>query len=234
MNFEFLIEDASGKVMLEILLPKIIDTNTHSYRIFSYKGIGSIPKGLHTSQDASKRALLNQLPKLLSGYGRTYQYNQKENVVVLVCDLDNKNKTVFLNELNEVLSKCKPSPQVCFCLAIEECEAWLLGDKDAIKKAYPKAKENILLNYKNDSICGTWELLADAIYAGGSVKLKKIGFIEIGLQKTIWAKTICPHIDVNRNKSPSFNYFKQRIQEYTENNFQGKAAYRSTFLNKRS
>ena len=37
MNFEFLIEDASGKVMLEILLPKIIDTNTHSYRIFSYR-----------------------------------------------------------------------------------------------------------------------------------------------------------------------------------------------------
>ena len=65
MNFEFLIEDKSGEAMLEELVPKIIDTNKHSYRIISYKGIGSIPKGLKTSQDASKRALLNQLPKLL-------------------------------------------------------------------------------------------------------------------------------------------------------------------------
>lgn len=76
MNFEFLIEDISGKVMLEELVPKIIDTTKNSYRIISYKGIGSIPKVLKTSQDASKRALLNQLPKLLSGYGKTYQYNQ--------------------------------------------------------------------------------------------------------------------------------------------------------------
>ena len=73
MNFEFLIEDISGKAMLKELVPKIIDTTKHSYRIISYKGIGTIPKGLKTSQDASKRALLNQLPKLLSGYGKTYQ-----------------------------------------------------------------------------------------------------------------------------------------------------------------
>ena len=75
MNFEFLIEDISGKVMLEELVPKIIDTTKNSYRIISYKGIGSIPKGLKTSQDASKRALRNQLLKLLSWYGKTYQYD---------------------------------------------------------------------------------------------------------------------------------------------------------------
>ena len=39
MNFEFLIEDISGKVMLEELVPKIIDTTKNSYRIISYKGI---------------------------------------------------------------------------------------------------------------------------------------------------------------------------------------------------
>ncbi|MBO7485541.1 MAG: DUF4276 family protein [Spirochaetaceae bacterium] len=214
MNFEFLIEDISGKTMLEELVPKIIDTNKHSYRIISYKGIGSIPKGLKTSQDASKRALLNQLPKLLSGYGKTYQYNQKDNAIIVVCDLDNKNESDFINELNHILQSCNPAPQANFCLAIEEGEAWLLGDIKAIKAAYPKAKDSVLNTYQNDSICGTWELLADAIYTGGSQKLKKVGFIETGLQKTIWAKNICPHMDINNNKSPSFNRFKQCVQEY--------------------
>lgn len=214
MNFEFLIEDISGKAMLEELVPKIIDTTKHSYRIISYKGIGSIPKGLKTSQDASKRALLNQLPKLLSGYGKTYQYNQEDNAIIVVCDLDNKNESDFINELNHILKSCNPAPQAKFCLAIEEGEAWLLGDIQAIKAAYPKAKENILNTYKNDSICGTWEVLADAIYSDGSAKLKKHGYSEIGLQKTIWAKNICPHMDINNNKSPSFNSFKQCVQEY--------------------
>lgn len=215
MNFEFLVEDQSGKEMLEIIVPKIVDTSCNSYRIIRYKGIGSIPKGLTTAQDASKRALLSQLPRLLSGYGKTYQFNQSENAIIIVCDLDNKDKSSFLNELNRVLDACDPAPQTKFCLAIEEGEAWLLGDIKAIKKAFPKAKEHILRNYKNDSICGTWELLADAIYSGGSVKLKKLGFVETGLQKTIWAKSICPNMDVNNNKSPSFNEFKKILEEYT-------------------
>lgn len=215
MNFEFLIEDMSGKTMLEELVPKIIDTTKHSYRIISYKGIGSIPKGLKTSQDASKRALLNQLPKLLSGYGKTYQYNQGENVVIVVCDLDDKNEISFMNELNSILQNCNPAPQTSFCLAIEEGEAWLLGDIQAIKAAYPKAKDKVLNSYINDSICGTWERLADAIYKGGSEKLKKAGFIETGLKKTEWAKNICFHMDVENNKSPSFNNFKQCIQKYS-------------------
>ena len=215
MNFEFLVEDASGKVMLENLIPKIIDGNKHSFRIICYKGIGSVPKGLKTAQDASKRALLNQLPKLLSGYGKTYRYNQNDNVVIVVCDLDNRDKNVFLHDLNTILNNCNPAPNANFCLAIEEGEAWILGDFSAIKKSFPKAKENILHTYKNDSICGTWEKLADAIYPGGSLKLKSLGYIEIGLQKALWAKTICPNMDVNNNKSPSFNEFKKTLKNYT-------------------
>lgn len=216
MHFEFLIEDISGKNLLEILIPKIIDDTIHSYRVISYKGIGSIPKNLKTSKDASKKALLNQLPRLLTGYGRTYQYNQSENVVIVVCDLDDKDEESFLLELNDVLKSCNPAPQASFCLAIEEIEAWLLGDLNAIKKVYPKAKDSVLSNYKNDSICGTWELLADAIVAGGAKKLKQLGFHETGLQKSNWAINICPYMDVNNNKSPSFNKFKETLEAYCE------------------
>ena len=216
MHFEFLIEDISGKNFLDILVPKIIDINIHSYRVISYKGIGSIPKNLKTSKDASKKALLNQLPRLLAGYGQTYQYNQSENVVIIVCDLDDKDKENFLLELNDVLKSCNPAPQASFCLAIEEIEAWLLGDFPAIKKAYPKAKDSVLANYKNDSICGTWELMADAIVVGGAKKLKQLGFHETGLQKSNWAIHICPYMDVNKNKSPSFNKFKETIEGYCD------------------
>ena len=41
MHFEILAEDASGKIMLEHLIPKIIDTDLHTYSIKPYKGCGS-------------------------------------------------------------------------------------------------------------------------------------------------------------------------------------------------
>lgn len=211
MHFEILIEDRSGEKMLELLLPRII-TEPHTYRIHSYKGIGKIPEGMRTVQDPAKRLLLDQLPRLLSGYGRTYRNRHNKNVVIVVCDLDNKNRDDFLDELRKILNACNPAPQTNFCLAIEEGEAWLLGDINAIKTAYPKAKDSILNSYRNDSICGTWELLADAIYSDGSKKLKKLGFAEIGKQKSEWAENICPYMDVNNNKSPSFNEFKRTLE----------------------
>jgi hypothetical protein len=39
MHFEILIEDISGKTALEILVPKIIDVEQHTFRIHAYKGM---------------------------------------------------------------------------------------------------------------------------------------------------------------------------------------------------
>ena len=47
-------------------------------------------------------------------------------------------------------------------------EAWYLGDQQALMEADPRAKRKVLDTYIQDSACGTWELLADAIYPGGS------------------------------------------------------------------
>ena len=43
--------------------------------------------------------------------------------------------------------------------AIEESEAWLLGDREALIAAYPDINLEILDTYVQDSQCGTWELL---------------------------------------------------------------------------
>jgi len=219
MHFEILIEDLSGKKALDILIPNIIGTE-HTFKVHSYKGIGRIPKNLVGNTDASKRILLTQLPKLLRGYGKTFA-NYPEDypaVVILVCDLDSKCLKGFRNELHTILNACNPKPETRFCVAIEEGEAWFLGDIPALKKAYPKAKDAVLNTYINDSICGTWEKLADAIFQGGSAALSKKGWQAIGAEKSIWAVKITPHMDVNNNASPSFGYFRTKIMALAESN----------------
>ena len=211
MHFEILVEDRSGKKALDILIPKIIG-NQHKFKVRYYQGRGNIPKNLKNPINAKRRLLLNQLPKQLSVYGKRYA-NDPTKVVVVVCDLDNNCLKTFRQELFRVLNACNPRPETRFCIAIEEGEAWLLGDIPAIKAAYPRAKVNILNSYQNDSICGTWELLADAIFAGGSKALGKRPWYVIGREKSIWAQKIAPEMDINPNASPSFCYFRDKIRE---------------------
>lgn len=212
MHFEVLVEDLSGKEALEVLIPKIVGSD-HSYNIHPYKGIGRIPKGLKGG-DADKRILLNQLPRLLNGYGKTFaSYPESYPVaVILVCDLDDKNLAVFLEELGGLLENCYHRPETRFCIAIEEGESWFLGDLSAVYAVYPNAKRSVLNKYVNDSICGTWEILADAVYPGGASRLKEQGWWAAGAEKTEWAKAIAPHMDVDNNKSPSFCFFRDCLR----------------------
>ena len=216
MHFEILVEDQSGKKALEIIVPKIIGSED-TFTIRWYKGIGRIPKNLGTNPDASKRILLEQLPRLLRGYGKTFAGYPEDYLaaVILVCDLDDKCLKSFRKDLHAILYSCDPKPITRFCIAIEEGEAWLLGDISAIKSAYPKAKDAVMNGYVNDSICGTWELLADAVFPGGAAKLVAKGWQAVGKEKSIWAERISPYMDVNNNASPSFIHFREKINELT-------------------
>lgn len=214
MHFEILVEDQSGKKALDILVPKIIGTS-HTFIVHPYKGIGRIPKNLGVKNDASKRILLDQLPKLLRGYGNAFASYPADYpvAVILVCDLDVKCLKAFREELINILNACNPKPETRFCISIEEGEAWFLGDIPAVKSAYPKAKDAVLNAYMNDSICGTWERLADAVYIGGSSALSAKGWQTVGAEKSQWAEKITPHMDVTKNASPSFAYFKNKLLE---------------------
>ena len=215
MHFDILVEDQSGKKMLDILVPKIIGPD-HTFTVKAYKGIGKIPRNLKTSADPAKRALLAQLPKLLQGYGRTYAGYPADYqaVLILVCDLDNRCHKSFRKELFNILDQCKPQPDMQFCFAVEEGEAWFLGDITAVKAAYPKAKDAVLAGYINDAVCGTWERLADAVYPGGAQKLASSGYQKTGAQKSAWAERITPLLDIENNQSPSFCYFRDTIKHY--------------------
>jgi len=197
MHFEILVEDESGKIALNSIIEKILGPHgqDHTYRIISYKGVGRIPKDLRGATDPQRRILLDRLPKLLRGYGKSLQ--NLPAVVVVVVDLDDKDCQLFKQEMINVLGDCNPQPTVLFRIAIEESEAWLLGDRNAIKTAYPSAKEQVLNTYVQDSICGTWEQLADAIYPGGSQRLKRLGWPHTGTAKCEWATNISPHLDLD-------------------------------------
>ncbi len=134
MHFEILVEDVSGKIALESILQKILDPNgqDHTYRIISYKGIGRIPKNLRGTTDPQKRILLDRLPKLLRGYGKSLQ---------------------------------------------------------------------------------NFPATADAVYPGGSQKLKELGWPHTGKAKCAWANNIAPHLDVENNQSRSFQVFRDGIRD---------------------
>lgn len=210
MHIEILVEDSSGKVMLDVLVPKILGErgSTHTWKIHHYKGIGRIPSGLSTQGDPAKRILLDQLPRILRGYGKTPGID----AVVIVLDSDRRNCVDFLAELKALVAHCCPAPNTLFRLAIEEMEAWYLGDRGALMTAYPKAKIRVLGTYSQDSVCGTWELLADAVYPGGSTAIKKAGWPLPGQVKHEWAKKISPLLSVEHNQSPSFCKFRDGLR----------------------
>ncbi len=212
MHFEILVEDQSGKIALQVLLEKIIGPNgqEHSFKIHAYKGIGRLPKKRQGVTSPQKRILLDRLPTLLRGYGKSLQHVTA--AVIVVVDLDRKNCGLFKQELLDILNSCKPKPTTLFRIAIEEGEAWLFGDKDAIKKAYPAAKNQALASYRQDSICGTWEKLADVVYRGGAHKLKQLGWPYTGQAKYEWAKMITPHMDVDNNAPKSFQVFRDGLR----------------------
>ncbi|MEA3241229.1 MAG: DUF4276 family protein [Pseudomonadota bacterium] len=157
---------------------------------------------------------MDRLPKLLRGYGKSLQ--DSPAAVVVVVDLDDKDCLVFKQEMLDILEVCNPQPTTLFRIAIEEGEAWLLGDRNAIKAAYPRAKERVLNAYVQDSICSTWEKLADAVYPGGSQKLKQLGWPHTGQAKCEWARKIAHHLDVEKNQSRSFQVFRDGIRDLME------------------
>lgn len=81
--------------------------------------------------------------------------------------------------------------------------------------AYPKAKTKVLDTYVQDSICSTWEKLADAIYPGSSQELEKLGYPQIGITKCEWSERITPNMDVEQNKSKSFHVFRDGLRKLT-------------------
>jgi len=216
MYLEILVEDASGKALLEHLVPKILGPKgkPHRYRIVNIQEL----KHRVMAQMPRKQAktlpwdaiLFQTLSVQLKVYGKTLP--RKNGVVIVVVDLDYRNEQAFQLQLESLLTACDPAPEGFVRLAVEEGEAWILGDLNAVRRAYPFVREYVLQSYEQDSICETWELLADALFHGGSERLLEIGYPQIGREKHLWADNIGQYMDIDANRSPSFQRFRDTLR----------------------
>ena len=93
-------------------------------------------------------------------------------------------------------------------LAIEELEAWFLGDADALLQAYPRVPAS--LNEKKafrdpDAVKGgTWEALERV--------LQNAGYHAGGLRKMSAARDIAIYMNVEINSSTSFQKFREGVR----------------------
>lgn len=195
MHFQYLVEDQSGAALIRILMQKIVELYPNAtYDCKGFRGIGGFTRK-NTIKETKTGKLLNDLATYLRGFDRSLQ--SFPSVIIVVLDSDDHDVQQFRSELEAVAMQNMIKIDHVFCLAVEEIEAWLLGDRHALLSAYPHAKMHVLNTYVQDSICGTWEVLADAVYPGGTSKLSRehASFIEIGKLKAEWAQNIGIHND---------------------------------------
>ncbi|MEO5370573.1 MAG: DUF4276 family protein [Magnetococcus sp. DMHC-1] len=213
MIFHVLVEGSSDRTALLYLLPGILGPREHPHEwyIHKHQGIGSLPTGPNTVVKATDTSLLGQLPTKLKAYGQALP---EDAIVVVLVDLDDKDKAAFCTQLERLVAGINPMPNLLVCFAIEELEAWYLGDLTALFTAYPEArKQSVLVDgYVQDSICGTWELLVRVTLGKDPASLSKRGRCESGEFKTKLAKKISPHMDVDKNLSPSFQTFRDLLR----------------------
>lgn len=197
-HVEILVEEPSMETALRLLLPKVI---------------GKLSFGIYPHQ--CKDDLLARLPERLRGYRQWLPKNWR--IVVLV-DRDDEDCRKLKGQLEQMARdvglRTKSAVHVgryavVNRLAIEELETWYFGDWDAVKSAYPRVPINIprKVKYRDpDAITGgTWEAFERI--------LKQKGYFAGGLRKIEAARSIAPYMEPDRNRSKSFQVFRNALKE---------------------
>lgn len=222
MYFQFLIEDQSSGIVVNHVMEKIKLCHEGAeifWNIKTFTGIGNLGKSGSVLERKTGK-LLNDLPMYLRGFDKKLR-QMPDAAIIIVLDNDKRELEEFKNTLEEIAAYNMILSDYAFCLAVKEVEAWLLGDREAILAAYPNAKILYLRQYVQDSICDTWEVLADIVYPQGFLGLKKKAggsYSEIGKAKCEWADRIGGKMNLYTNNSPSFCRFidelERRIQTF--------------------
>ncbi|NLJ94492.1 MAG: DUF4276 family protein [Clostridiaceae bacterium] len=211
MILEVLCEDKSSVPVISQILHEISQKNSliNTVNIYPHRGKGKLPDDINQKPKPLASSLLDLLPAKIRAYDKVYQ--DKEIILVVVLDLDDQNPSKLYKNIEYVFRNESPNKYFVIGICIEEMEAWLLGDKVALLKAYPNADQKILAKYEQDSIGNTWEILAEVILGQKAESLIEVGYPAVGIYKSRWANKIAPFMTIDANKSPSFQEFISKI-----------------------
>lgn len=192
-HLEVLVEERSTEAVLLNLIPRIV--GAVSFKVHPYAG---------------KEDLLTKLPQRLDGYASWMPDDWR---ILVLLDRDREDCRDLKNRLDDITSQrsfvipkgasARRAVNLVNRLAIEELEAWFLGDAEALHAAYPRVSTNLHQRraYRDpDAISGgTWEALERV--------LKRAGYYPSGLPKIEVARRISMHMEPDRNRSRSFRVF---------------------------
>jgi len=199
-HIEFLLEEPSAEVALQVLVPKMI--------------LGRATFACHVM--GGKKTLLKELPTRLRGYSRWLPPDWRIVVLVDRDEEDCKRLKAKLEKLCQtagLISKtvADGEAQVINRIVVEELEAWFFGDVRALRKAFPRfpdISQKAAFRNPDQIRGGTWETLERL--------LQKAGYYKGGIPKIELAKTITPYMEPAWNTSKSFQTFRQALLELSQ------------------
>lgn len=200
MRIHILVEGPSETALLRNWLLRF--QPNHHHVIIEHQGRGRLSDNFDLVPNPKHRGLLDQLPAKLRAYGNTL--DPATDRVLVLLDLDTSDCRELKARLIQLLAATTPAPMVMFRFAVEEVEAFYLGDKRAIRKSFSTIRRASYDGYVQDSICGTWETFQAVIAAP---YIDKVG----------WAERIGMHLGIetdgkNANRSPSFREFCRALR----------------------
>lgn len=198
MNLEILVEERSAERALRVRLPRLVPGVDFEIRVFG-----------------GKPDLVKKLPDRLKGYA-TWITRTDTYLVVLV---DRDDDCLALKAEMEQIAAAAGLPtatatpaghpvHVLNRIAVEELEAWFFGDVPALCAAYPRVPNSLgqQAKYRDPDAVrgGTWEALERVLQAAG--------YHRGGLAKVAAATEIAQHMNVDVNRSGSFQVFRDGVR----------------------
>ena len=185
-RLEFLVEERSIAEVLKVILPKILPQSW------------TLDENFFVRHHNGKSDLKKSIPQKFKAFS-SLPY---DTGIVVVQDQDANDCKQLKKELSQICEQynSKPCPYrvriVC-----HELEAWYLGDVNALEAVFPhQFKAN---KYKNKDLCSH----PDNIVTPKN-RLKNI----VGeYSQVAIAREMASRMDVNINKSESFNHFKKGV-----------------------
>jgi len=182
-------EEPSMKNVLDILLPKILPENV-DFRIYPHQGKQDLEIGLRKT---AKRI-----------------GSKPDSFILVTRDKDSADCKVVKRNLVEILKDTCDSPFLVR-IVCTELECWFLGDLEAIQKIYKRFKPE---NFKDTKEFRNVDAIQNA-----PTKLLEI-IPELTKRKKFYkmefSESIAPHLDLERNKSISFNHLISGIKKLIE------------------